>query len=213
MPGGWSNDDDDTITVPAGATTGPRVVVGAEAQPLLNSLDQQAGILLYTTDHDCYVISAENNASDQLRITLVNDLTLTVAGSYLIENGALYTYQPNNPGFVDNWNTLVLSGGWTNFGGGFATAAYRKVASPPASLQVKGVCNTNAGFANGTVIANLPVGYRPLEQIRVGVTSANPVAGGRSPSLDIQTNGNIFILGLAAVATTVEFNFVIPLNT
>lgn len=108
------------------------------------------------------------------------------------------------------WNAMVLTGLWTNFGGAFVTAQYRKLASPGNSMQIVGVCNTNGGFGAGTVMTTFPVGYRPLKTIRFPVTTANP--GARTPSLEINAAGQMSVLGLAAIATTVEFNAIIPLD-
>lgn len=75
MGSGWSNDDDDTITVPSGATTGPRVVIGAQAEPVLAALGLTAGFLLYWDDDHAYVVAVEEIGGFQgnLRIAAVDD--------------------------------------------------------------------------------------------------------------------------------------------
>ncbi|MFA5172748.1 MAG: type II secretion system protein [Sulfuriferula sp.] len=86
------------------------------------------------------------------------------------------------------WTALPLVNGWTWYSatGIFATPAYNKAADGVVSL--KGLIT--AGTAtSGTVIANLPVGYRPKAQLLFEV--ANNGAAGR---VDILANGQVQIL-------------------
>lgn len=62
------------------------------------------------------------------------------------------------------WILMGLGGtGWSNYGFGWAEAAYRKIGD---QVQIRGLI---AGGAMGSVIANMPVGYRPVaNQILTG---------------------------------------------
>lgn len=98
--------------------------------------------------------------------------------------------------FNENWQPLTLFNGWTNFGGGFTPASFRLNASPIQSLQIAGVL-TKGNTADGTVIAILPPAYCPQTTHRVQI-AVDILGGTRTPTLDIQPNGNISILGCTA---------------
>lgn len=61
-----------------------------------------------------------------------------------------------------DWIPLTLSGGFTNYAGGWAVAAFKRHSS--GLVEIKGLITRAAGPpAISTVIATLPEGFRPLE--------------------------------------------------
>lgn len=56
------------------------------------------------------------------------------------------------------WTALTLLNGWTDYGAGYATAAYRKM--PDGRIELKGL--VKSGTLN-SIVGNLPAGYRPTE--------------------------------------------------
>lgn len=66
----------------------------------------------------------------------------------------------------DTWNYVgegtnpAFGTGWANTGGGWSQLAYRRLASPPNSVQILGTV-TNSVAANTAAIFTLPAGYQP----------------------------------------------------
>lgn len=88
------------------------------------------------------------------------------------------------------WTALTLGNGWVNIGGVYSTAAYRKNALN--QVELKG--NIGSGTTtSGTVIATLPVGFRPTERRRYTVLSNN-TSGDQIAQVDIDTSGNIIVI-------------------
>jgi hypothetical protein len=116
---------------------------------------------------------------------------LDAADNYL-HKGAFdigaHTYQ------VETYQNLALQAGWTNFGGGYAPLRYLKL--PDGMLYVEGTIQPGVR-ANGTVIANLPVGYRPLTSARRLVA----VDLGVLMFIDFLTNGDLAISGAGPAVT------------
>lgn len=112
------------------------------------------------------------------------------------------------PGLGGNWTPMTLLNGWTNSGGVQVPAQYRLVSSPPNSLQIVG--DIAAGtITDGTIITNLPDGYRPDHSVSfpMGVNPTN-----RAGLMREEPGGNIVIFGLTAGTTTIYFNTIIPLD-
>ena len=101
----------------------------------------------------------------------------------------------------ETWHALVLQNGWANFGGAFVTANYRKIASPPRACEIVGVISGGTNAA-GTVIGNVPVGYRPLTQQRALTYAfgAGMNISTETPAIDIKTNGDIALVGTVNAA-------------
>lgn len=114
----------------------------------------------------------------------------------------------------ETWHPVAYLNGWSDLGGGYVTMQYRKVATPPRSVQLVGVMNVGTK-TSGAVIANLPAGYRPLNKVRIPVSSNGSNAGGQTPAFDIQVNGDITVAtgsGFPAAATDCEVCAVFPLD-
>jgi len=112
------------------------------------------------------------------------------ASSQIIAKGSGSTYLSAQvmyyPASYNKWTTLTLQNSWVFYGGIYATPQYTK--SPDGLVSLKGLIKSGVVTA-GTVIAQLPVGYRPLARVLFGTVS-NEV----DSRVDIDTNGNIMIL-------------------
>jgi hypothetical protein len=100
--------------------------------------------------------------------------------------------------YVDNgastaWVAATLINSWTNFGAPYQTARYRKLRNGQVELQ-----GLVASGAVGTVVLQLPAGFRPAAQLPFAVI-ANANAAAR---IDVDASGNVTCTGLAAGANT-----------
>jgi hypothetical protein len=89
------------------------------------------------------------------------------------------------------WIAPTLLNGWVNYGAPYDNAGYRK--EPAGLVRLRGVIK-NGTIANGTVLFNLPVGYRPSAQ-----RSIPSYQGGADDAirLEVATNGDVSATGLA----------------
>lgn len=103
----------------------------------------------------------------------------------------------NNGGAAEAWQGLGPVAGWLNSGSG-VNGSYRRVASPPNSVELVGDL-TPGTKTDGTTIATLAGGYRPTSlrtiPVSVDVTGA---AGGQSPHFTIDSAGLVKCYGCAA---------------
>ena len=102
---------------------------------------------------------------------------------------------------------MGLLNGWTN-NASFVQARYRKVASPPNSVQIQAFISGNAA-SNGTFF-KLPAGYVPTNSqgFAVGCTSSADSTDGR-----VDTSGNLSIANVVMPAAQTFFiNDVISLD-
>lgn len=88
------------------------------------------------------------------------------------------------------WTNATLQNSWVNFGGVYATAAYRK--DPAGNVQIKGLIKSGTITA-GTTIFNLPTGFRPSQTRAFSTTSSN--GSNLSSILEIDSLGNVKIGG------------------
>lgn len=111
----------------------------------------------------------------------------------------------------ETWHNMNLLNGWIN-SGTTTPAQYRKVVAPCFSIQIAGEIR-NGTTTNGTVIANLPVGYRPTTRtVTIPIASlSSPAAGAAGPFLQLFSNGDLQIWG-AAGGVVEYFNAVVPLD-
>lgn len=129
------------------------------------------------------------------------------AGSALVADDIRW----NNGGAGETFHTLTYQNGWTDFGGAFQTGKYKRVAAPNNSILLVGVIAPGTKV-DGTIVANLPVGYRPATNtVRFPVAQDGTVA--TNQRMDLDTAGNLKIQGvnLAGLAA-VSFSVVIPLD-
>lgn len=113
-------------------------------------------------------------------------------------------------GVAETWHAMTLQNSWVNSGGTDPTAQYRLVPSPANCVQVVGSIK-NGVKTSGTVIATLPVGYRPATHKVLFPIAIDTVSGTTFPRMTLNTDGTLTIDNCAA-ATFIFFNAVIPLD-
>ena len=135
-----------------------------------NNLDD-ANILLASE-------SADGTSAGQVRIQFGLTSVLTVT-----KTEADITV----PIVIDQWTNMTLANGWKN-NAGFGVARYRKVASPPNSVEIIGAFDGTA--ATNNAFFTLPAGYRPAsaQGFAIAPTSAADATNGRC-----DTSGNLTI--------------------
>jgi hypothetical protein len=109
---------------------------------------------------------------------------------------------------AETWHPLAPQNGWVNRAG-FSALQYRRVASPPRTVEVIGhlASGTNA---DGTLIGTLPAGYRPAGKQDVPIMGSAPGAD-ESPTLEAGTDGTLKIFHCAGV-TLLGFHFLLSLD-
>jgi hypothetical protein len=114
---------------------------------------------------------------------------------------------------ADTWHPLTLQNGWVGTGSAVdPVPSYQRLAT--GGVHITGIVK-NGTSADGTTIATLPTGYRPLTNRTVPIyVGKTPAAGTGSPAFLIQADGTIQVYGASAGGTTatVIFNFVLPLD-
>ncbi len=95
------------------------------------------------------------------------------------------------------WIAPTLLNSWVNFGGAFAAAGYYR--DPLGIVRLKGLVN---GGVAGSIIFNLPVGYRPAAQHIFAVIANNAI--GR---VDVRTGDVFFDTGSSAFVSLSGISF------
>ena len=89
------------------------------------------------------------------------------------------------PSAYAGWSTLTLQNGWTKYNSAaYSPAQYKK--SADGIVTIRGLIKGGTTTA-GTVLATLPVGYRP--SARVIVNGTIPTVG--RARIDVDTDGSI----------------------
>lgn len=114
---------------------------------------------------------------NRYRAVFYNDFASSVT-----EPAALYVYDTS-------WNTLTLQNSWADYGSSYSTAKYRKTSDGVVVLQ--GLITRGSAPATDSIIANLPVGYRPSDRL-IFLNSSSSTTHGR---VDIDNDGNIRFYG------------------
>ena len=167
-----------------------------------------------TVDSDSTVALDGGN---DVTLTATNDITVTANGGILTLAPATQTNSEteiykSSGGTAEGWNTLTLLNSWANRGAGYPQLAYRRVASPPNSLQLVGVCAGPAGsYGGGTQIAQLPVGYRPAVSTSFPVGGAVASDATSTPTMQVDTSGYLRVW-YHAFGRYTEFAVTIPLD-
>ncbi len=158
-----------------GPTTPTHVIIGGPI-PTAKQPPKQG---LYTG-----VTSGTGFASFDIKPTDV--VTRSAVTSYISTNAIYY------PTSYNGWTNLSLQNSWVTYSSTFNTPQYTK--SADGIVTVKGLIKSGA-TANGTIIANLPVGYRPDKKL---ILSSN--ANSHHARIDVAPNGNITIEGTGDAA-------------
>jgi hypothetical protein len=110
----------------------------------------------------------------------------------------------------ETWHAASLQNGWTNRGGSDVPMQYRKVASPPNTVEIVGYINAGTQ-TDGTVLFNLPAGYRPAHN-QPFVASTNTVVSGRMCLFTVNTNGDCTVSFLGASAANLGIHALVSLD-
>ena len=98
---------------------------------------------------------------------------------------------PTNPATVEFWHLMSYKNSWAQVSG-WVAAQYRKVASPPNSVEIIGTLNA-AAASSGTFFT-LPTGYIPASKQPVCSMGANAsVPSAQSPWIACDTSGNLTV--------------------
>lgn len=110
-------------------------------------------------------------------------LAVSAVAFYSGSNAFLSIQGMYYPSGAATWTSLTLQNSWVWFGGNPATPAVTK--GSDGIVMLKGLIKSGT-IANGTLIANLPAGFRPQQEI-----VANGVSNNIFGRFDIWPNGNI----------------------
>jgi hypothetical protein len=104
------------------------------------------------------------------------------------------------------WQNVTLQNGWVNYGTGYAAPQFYK--DKEGVIHVKGLIQ-NGTTAQGTVLFNLPAGYRPSERrIVQTLTGGTGTPYGVASRIDILPNGDVIIQHSNIVTwINLEFSF------
>lgn len=128
---------------------------------------------------------------------------------FISKTGMVTALQPGTTS-PETWHSMSLINGWANSAGN-TVARYRKVASPPNSVQIMGVISAAAATA-GTFFT-LPAGYVPAGVGGFAAGANASVSASQAPQIRYDASGNLSSnsVGLGTSAA-VWFNGFIPLD-
>lgn len=160
----------------------------AQQSSSVDTITQTAhGFLIYFDANGSENVSAQWGFPG-VSLPVVATLTATAPGTGT---------SPSNPAAAETYHAMGLLNGWANVAG-FATAKYRKVASPPNSVEIIGAIN--AAAATAATFFTLPAGYRPANQQPVCSMGANAaIPAGLSPWIRCDASGNLAVQNTGAV--------------
>jgi hypothetical protein len=159
------------------------------------------------------------NASGSTTIFNVdtNDNAITVgSGSTAITlygtvtSGDISAFNPSSPGTAETWHYVGQSGqpafgtGWSNRGGAWVPLAFRKLASPADSVEIRGWCDVSA--TSHTTLFTLPTGYRPTDTQTLLAWS---VTGDAADQFNIGSNGVVSDASSTTIATGNYYFYVV----
>jgi hypothetical protein len=206
VPGAWSNDATDSLTLPstAGPTDarifiGQQVPAGLNAWYLAHAGDTVIGCILFYSANGSYwwiALLTTGSISIGLYDISVPDYfeSMYFAGSGVYSQSVVYEDSNGNTG-DGVWNDVSFNAGWSNAGGAEHPVQYRRVASPNDTVWLVGTMLPGTK-ADGTIVFTLPVGFRPSYVVNVPVMPANATPHGVSPFIAVQTNGDCKIYGV-----------------
>jgi hypothetical protein len=125
------------------------------------------------------------NAGDTINLFRYTDNTALFPASTGSISAVLLSPQSIIGQADTGWITPTLLNSWTNYGSGWNTAGYRKIAG---IVYLKGLVT---GGTQGTVVYNLPAGFRPIG----GMHFANVTSTAGAGSGNVNANGDILARG------------------
>lgn len=231
MPGAWTNNDTNSLTLPPGATTGTaRIVIGSDIPASLIAFYSTATVvsaeIFYSTNDATYMYIAYVIFGPTDSNIVIGESEQGVLQERMFIGGLLHgfiwanaiKYEDTNGNTTNGgWKSIATVvgylNGWGDLGGTFVLGQYRLIASPAYSMQIVGVLTTGVK-AIGTVICTLPAAFRPAHRTRIEVSaSASPAVGASTPSLDLLQSGDLVVSGtIPAGAGDIEINALISLD-
>ncbi|MNH49901.1 hypothetical protein D3C73_14940 [compost metagenome] len=143
-----------------------------------------------------HVVARNNGAFGFIGI----DQTTGIVAKGIGNNGYHSINTMYYPGSVtpSGWQTPALQNGWVTYDGGafFATPQYIK--GSDNIVRMKGIIKSG-NTANGTVVLNLPAGYRPKERVLSTSVCADAYC-----RVDILPNGDVELYLTSATWTTLD---------
>lgn len=170
-----------------------------------NTVQSSQALFLETVSGQLITL-ASVGANGQVQINnsgLVTPLTnelLEVLGNISVE-GDIFSIVG---GAEETWHPMTLQNGWIN-GAGNVTAQYRRVSSPPKSVELIGAISSTAATANQ--FFQLPVGYRPVSQQGFAAGASGNVAANMAPYVQCDTAGNLTMNSVNALPANGNFRF------
>jgi hypothetical protein len=162
-------------------------------------IDGPNGNVTATFDADTQPVTCFNIGGESVYIGMrVMGLQIPPAANYIL--GPLAPYE--------DWKQVTLLNGWTNHPSG-VRMQYRRVFSPANSLQLVGLMVPGTK-ADGTVVFQLPLGFRPRNLI-IAAVAVDVEGAGASPRFDFFANGNVACEGVSA-SGAVALSLLIPLD-
>lgn len=140
-----------------------------------------------------------------------DNASVEMTGSALMLRGSTVNVSVNGgtsfPLEDTQWTNATLGAAWTNYGGGYASARYRRVNNV---VYVQGLIKASSATASNTTMFTLPAGYRPSANI----IFSSRAAGGVQFRLDVQSAGAVIAPeGVGATATDyVSVNISFPVG-
>lgn len=141
-----------------------------------------------------HVVARNNGAFGFIGIDQTNGIVAKGVGN----NGYHSINTMYYPASFGGWQTPLMQGNWVSYDGGafFATPQYTK--GSDNIVRVKGIVK-NGNTANGTVVFNLPAGYRPKERLLTTSVCADAYC-----RVDVLPNGNVELYLASATWTTLD---------
>ena len=133
-------------------------------------------------------LSLVRSTADDTSAAATTDLTVDASGNFDIAVSGGYTQFGGRLGGA--WTALTLNSGgnWGNYGGSYHSAAYKKVGD---LVFLRGLVVRSSGV--DTLIATLPVGYRPASFILRSTSGDDAFA-----RIDVESDGEIRLQAGAA---------------
>jgi hypothetical protein len=161
-----------TLSGPAGATFSWPVPTGNGTMTYTADYQIDTGSwtnILTNSTATSFTVNPGHNHIVNVRVTATNSANSSPQGTATLT--------------IPLWANLPLQNNWTDYLSGYSTAAFTKTSD--GMVVLKGLVRGGTA-TSGTVIGNLPVGYRPSELMIFGDSAAS--AGGR---VNVDVNGDI----------------------
>lgn len=173
---------------------------GLAKLPVIDTTNHAALILTDASTGNHEIVHAISHAAGAVTASVRRNREGSTARTWPI--GAAWQHGPTSldyPSVIEDqqWTNLALVNGWVAYGPPWAVPGFRKHLN--GLVEVRGLMKSGTTTA-GTVIATLPVGYRPLSSRLFGVRS--DVGSAR---MDVQADGAIVAgAGVSAPFTALD---------